>query len=154
MQIVDSFTVGAPVEQVWAFLFDLDRMSRCVPRVETIAQLDDRTYRGVIRVKVGAIAATFSGTATLTEVEPPQRMAATLQAEDKTVASLVLGAFASTLVPVDGGTEVRYQMDVSLRGRLAQFGTAVVQATTRRMTAEFTQKLRAGLEGGAQGGPA
>ncbi len=142
MLIADTFTVEAPIETVWSFFFDLDRMRQSVPGVESIDRLDDRTYRGRIRVKVGAISASFGGLATITELEPPTRMTAQLQGEDKTVASFVQGTFRSSLRPVEAGTEVSYQMDVNLRGRLAQFGTAVVNATAKKMTAEFTGRLR------------
>jgi carbon monoxide dehydrogenase subunit G len=97
---------------------------------------------------VGAISAAFGGTATLTDLEPPTRLAARLNGEDKSVASIVQGTFASTLRAVPGGTEVNYQMDVSLRGRLAQFGTAAVNSTARKMTAEFTARLREVLVNG------
>lgn len=158
MLIADTFSVEAPIEAVWNFFFDVERMRQSVPGVETIEQVDDRTYRGRIRVKVGAISASFGGSATLTEVEPPTRLAALLQGEDKSVASVVQGTFASTLRPVDGGTEVNYQMDVNLRGRLAQFGTAAVNSTAKRLTAEFTARLRdvlvTGTAAGAEGPPA
>lgn len=145
MQIADSFQVEAPIEAVWGFFFDLERMRQSMPGVESIEQVDASTYRGRIRVKVGAIAASFGGLATITDLEAPTRLAARLQGEDKTVASFVQGTFTSNLRPVDGGTEVTYQMDVNLRGRLAQFGTAVVNATARKMSAEFTSRLRAML---------
>ncbi len=155
MQIADSFTVEAPIEAVWGFFFDLDRMRQAVPGVESIEPVDADTYRGRIRVKVGAIAASFGGLATITDKDPPQRLAARLQGEDKTVASFVQGTFTSSLRPVPAGTEVTYQLDVTLRGRLAQFGTAVVNATAKKMKAEFTSRLRAALvEGGAGPGPA
>jgi carbon monoxide dehydrogenase subunit G len=147
MQVNDSFTVAAPIEKVWEFLLDIDRMSKCVPGLQSVTKVDDRTYRGAVKVKVGVIGATFTGTATITEMQPPNKLAASLQADDKGIASLVQGVFSSTLVPIEGGTEVQYQMDVNMRGRLAQFGTAAILSTTKKMTADFTQKVRMSLEG-------
>ncbi len=146
MQIGDSFVVRAPLEKVWAFLFDIERMSQCVPGVESIEVVDDKTYRGKLKIKVGPIAAAFGGTVTLTEVEPPRRVVASLEGDDKSSASVVKATFTSTLSPVGGGTEVAYQVDMNLRGRLAQFGGPVIGATAKKMTAEFAKNMGAKLE--------
>src|SRR5574342_420962 len=146
MQIADSFVVGAPPEEVWAFLFDLKQMGECVPGLASVEKVDEKTYRGTLKVKVGPVAAAFGGTATLTEFDPPRRMAAVLEGDDKLIASLVKTSFLSTLTAVEAGTEVAYQMEVNLRGRLAQFGTTVVRATAKKMTAEFAQNVRTRLE--------
>lgn len=146
MQITDTFTVQAPVADVWSFLLDMERMSRCVPGVETVEALDENTYRGVLKLRLGPLAATFKGLVTLTEVDPPRRLVATVTAEDPAIASTVKSSFTSTLKPLDGGTEVTYEMEINLRGRLAQFGTAVVRGTAKKMTAQFADNVRAQIE--------
>jgi carbon monoxide dehydrogenase subunit G len=146
VHIADSFVVRAPLETVWQFLFDVERMSRCVPGVEAVEAVDDRTYRGKLRVKVGPISAAFGGTVTLTEVDAPRRVVASVEADDKASASMVRATFSATLAAVEGGTQVAYQMDVNLRGRLAQFGAAVIGGTARKMTADFAEQVRAQLE--------
>lgn len=146
MKITDSFTIQAPVETVWDFLLDIERMSLCVPGVESVEKVDDSNYQGVLRLKIGPISTTFKGMVELTEVERPHHLVASISGDDKAKGSVVKAAFESTLVPVDGGTQVNYQLDLNLRGRLAQFGSAVITATTKKMTAEFTKNLRAILE--------
>lgn len=146
MKITDSFTIQAPVETVWDFLLDIERMSQCVPGVESVEAVDETTYRGKLRLKIGPISTTFKGLAELTEVEPPHRLVASISGDDKAKGSTVKASFEANLVAVEGGTQVNYQMDLNLRGRLAQFGSAVVTATSKKMTAEFTKNLRAALE--------
>jgi carbon monoxide dehydrogenase subunit G len=147
VQIADSFVVHAALEKVWDLLFDIERMGRCVPGVESIERVDDKTYRGKLKVKVGPIAAAFYGTAVLTEIDPPRSVVASLEGDDKSIASFVKATFISTLSPTEDGTEVAYQMDMNLRGRLGQFGTAVLGATAKKMTAEFAKNVTAQLEG-------
>jgi len=146
VQISDSFAIHAPPETVWRFLFDIERVSQCVPGVESVEVVDAKTYHGRLKVKVGPVTATFGGTATLTEVDPPRRIVAEIEADDRAIASGVKAAFSSTLTPAAGGTEVAYEMTLHMRGRLAQFGGAVVGATAKKMTAEFAQNVRAKLE--------
>ncbi len=146
MQINGSFKVAAAPDTVWQFLFDVERMAQCMPGVESIEALDDKTYRGVLKVKLGPISAAFSGTATLSEVDAPQRLVALIEGSDKTIASAVRATFTAVLSPAEGGTRMTYEMEVNIRGRLAQFGSAVIGATAKKMTAEFAKNMRLELE--------
>jgi len=146
MQIKDSFTINAPQEKVWELLFDIPRLGQCVPGIESVEVVDDKTYRGKLVVKVGPIKSQFSGVVTLTEVEPPQRIVGAVEGDDKTSASSIKATFSGTLAAVEAGTEAAFVVDLSLRGRLAQFGGPVISATAKKLTAEFAKNLRAQLE--------
>jgi uncharacterized protein len=146
MKIKDSFIINAPQEKVWDLLFDIPRLSQCVPGIESVEVVDENTYRGKLVVRVGPIKSQFSGTVTLTEVAPPQMIAGTVEGDDRASASSVKAGFSGTLAPVETGTEAAFVVDVNLRGRLAQFGGPVISATARKLTAEFAKNLRAQLE--------
>src|SRR4051794_11531348 len=77
--IVDQrVTVAAPPEKVWDFVMDVPpapprtkrsgisggagpAVSRCVPGTEDVSRLDDDTYAGTLRVKVGPISLRLAG---------------------------------------------------------------------------------------------
>ena len=146
MQIKDSFVVNAPQDKVWELMFDIPRLSKCVPGIESVEVDDDKTYRGKLVVKVGPIKSEFMGTVVLTEVVAPHRIAGTVDGDDKSSASSVKANFSGTLSAVENGTEAAFVVDVNLRGRLAQFGGPVITATAKKLTAEFAKNLRAQLE--------
>lgn len=146
MQIKDSFVINAPQEKVWDLLFDIPRLSKCVPGIESVEVVDDKTYRGKLVVKVGPIKSEFTGTVTLAEIAAPNRIAGTVDGDDKASASMVKASFSGTLTPVENGTEAAFVVDVNLRGRLAQFGGPVINATAKKLTAEFAKNLRTQLE--------
>ena len=146
MQIKDSFVIKASQEKVWEFLFDIPKLSQCVPGIESVEVVDDRTYRGKLVVKVGPIRSEFGGTVILTEVDAPNRIAGTVEGDDKSSASSVKATFSGTLTTVEDGTEAAFQVDANLRGRLAQFGGPVIAATAKKLTAEFAKNLRVQLE--------
>ena len=146
MQIKDSFVINAPQEKVWEFLFDIPKLSKCVPGVESVEVVDDKTYRGRLVVKVGPIKSSFGGTVNLTEVDPPNRIAGTVEGDDKSSASSVKASFTGTLKTIEGGTEAAFEVEANLRGRLAQFGGPVITATAKKLTAEFAKNLREQLE--------
>jgi carbon monoxide dehydrogenase subunit G len=146
MQIKDSFTIAAPQEKVWEIMFDIPRLSQCVPGIESVEVVDDKTYRGKLVIKVGPIKSQFSGTVTLTDVVEPHKIEGTVEGDDKASMSSVKAGFTGTLTPVNTGTEAAFVIDVNLRGRLAQFGGPVISATAKKITAEFAKNLRAQLE--------
>jgi hypothetical protein len=146
MIIEETFTIDAPIQQVWDFFFDLDRMSKCVPGAQA-TQLDASNYEGALQVKVGPIGATFSGSVAITSQTPPTAMEATLKAKDTATGSIVQGKFTSALQAVSPGqTEIHYIADVTIRGKLGQFGQTVIQDTARRLSGEFLTCIKAYLE--------
>src|SRR3989304_5930594 len=107
MQIKDSFVIKAPQEKVWEFLFDIPKLSQCVPGIESVEVVDDKTYRGKLVVKVGPIRSEFGGTVILTEVDAPNRIAGTVEGDDKSSASPGKATFSGTLTTVEGGADGR-----------------------------------------------
>ena len=146
MLIKDSFVIHAPQQQVWDFLFDIPKLSQCIPGIESVEALDDKIFRGKLVAKVGPIKSEFNGKVFLTEVDAPNRIAGTVEGDDKSSASSVKATFTGMLTPIDGGTEAAFQVDANLRGRLAQFGGPVITATAKKLTAEFARNLREQLE--------
>jgi carbon monoxide dehydrogenase subunit G len=146
MQIKDSFVINAPQETVWDFLFDIPKLSQCIPGIESLEVVDDRTYRGKLVVKVGPIKSEFTGKVILTEVEAPNRIAGTVEGDDRASASSIKATFTGTLNPAADRTEAAFEVDANLRGRLAQFGGPVITATAKKLTAEFAKCLKEKLE--------
>lgn len=147
MIIEGSFPLQAPIEKVWDYLIDLQELSACLPGVDKVEKSGDNAYTGVVTVKVGPISSTFQGSVDLVVVEPPTLLKARLQGKDRNTASLVTGEFSSELHPLAGGsTEVHYRFDLAIRGRLGQFGQAVILDTARQLTDEFVTCIRTRLE--------
>jgi carbon monoxide dehydrogenase subunit G len=146
MLIKDSFLINAPQQKVWDFLFDIPRLSQCLPGIESVEVVDEKNYRGRLVVKVGPIKSAFTGAVKLTEVDPPNRIAGTVEGDDKASASSVKASFTGTLNATEGGTEAAFEVEANLRGRLAQFGGPVITATAKKLTAEFAKCLRERLE--------
>jgi carbon monoxide dehydrogenase subunit G len=147
MIIEGKFAIQAPIQQVWSFLVDLERVSACMPGVEKVSQTDDKTYNGTVTVKVGPIGTSFQGNVVKTEEQAPNLLKARLQGRDAKTASMVTGEFVSELSETaDGQTEVNYKFDIAIRGHLGQFGQAVILDTARQLTDEFVACVRARIE--------
>lgn len=146
MIIRETFDVEIPLEQVWTFLQDVPRLAACVPGVEQVEEIGPEQYRGRLAVRIGPLSARFEGMVRITRREPPTCLEAEIEGRDGASGSWVKTAFRGTLEPIEEGTRLACEVNLTLRGRLAQFGSAVFEATTRRMIAEFAQRLREALE--------
>jgi len=145
MLIKNAFIVAASLDAVWDFLQDIPRVGRCVPGAESVVEVEADVYRGRLQARVGPLAASFGGQVTIVERVPRERLTALLEGDDKSSASFVKAKFTGYLAPVDGGTQLTYEVDLALRGRLAQFGFAVFQGVAKKMTAEFARRLQQAL---------
>jgi carbon monoxide dehydrogenase subunit G len=146
MLIEHTFSVNVPHQTLWDFLFDIPRVSACMPGVDNVESTDPNTYIGKFKVKIGPIAAEFGGKVTLLEVDAPRRLVARAEGTDARTASLVAANFSSTLNPTsESQTEVAYQIDVAVRGVLGRYGQGVMREVAKAMTAQFARCIEAQL---------
>jgi carbon monoxide dehydrogenase subunit G len=103
--IQQTFHVSAPPDRVWTFLTDPYQVVECLPGATITSQVDDRTYEGMVTVKVGPVTATYKGTVRFERVDP-----ARLEAEIVGRGQDVKGKggaelrMLNRLVPLDSGT--------------------------------------------------
>ena len=146
MRIQDSFTVEAPLEVVWDFLQDIPRVAACMPGLESVEQIGPDEYKAAFKVSVGPVKAKFAGKATIVERLAPVKIAARIEGNDRTSATSVKADFTGRLSGAGAGTLMEVDMEVALRGRLAQFGSAVMIATSKKLTATFADRVRKAIE--------
>lgn len=138
MRIEERFVLDASPEATFEFLSEVDRVSQCVPGVEGLRRRDDGTYEAQLRAEVGPIRAVFAGSLELTP-RPPAQLTARGRGRDRTSGSRVEVTFDARLSPLDGAqrTTVDSVADVTIRGRLGQFGTGVIRATATELIRDF-----------------
>jgi uncharacterized protein len=143
----DKVTVKAPAAKVWDFLLDPQCIASCMPGVENVTQVDDRTFDAAISASVGPISGKFNFRAHIVESQPPTEMAAEINGTDSVTKSPLHATMAMTLDPVGPAeTLLRYRSTVEVKGRLAILGDMVLRATAALIIEEATRRLRAQLE--------
>ena len=148
MQLENSFTVSAPPERVFAYLLDVNKVVGCVPGAELTEVVDDTTFKGKVKIKVGPITVAYSGTARITGRDDAGH-SATLEAEGReTTGQGSARAKALMAVTADGdGSVVRITTDYTVAGRVAQFGRGVMEDVSRRIVNEMASCIKANVEG-------
>ncbi|HEX3244243.1 MAG TPA: SRPBCC domain-containing protein [Chloroflexota bacterium] len=147
MNFEGTISINSPRTKVWDLLLDIDRFAACVPGVESVTQVDDKTFDGVIQAAVGPMSGKFSFRAQIVETTPPREMVTELNGTDSVTKSTVSSSTTMTLEALsDQQTELRYVSTVDIRGRLAILGDMVMRATATLMLEEFGNRVRRELE--------
>lgn len=143
----DKIIINAPAAKVWDFLLDPNCIAACMPGVENVTQIDDRTFDAAIAASVGPISGKFNFRAHIVESNPPTEMAAQVDGQDSVTKSPLTARVAMTLTPLAAAqTALAYRATVEVKGRLAILGDMVLRATAALMMEEATRRLRAQLE--------
>ena len=147
MKIEGKFTMKAPVQQVWDFLLAPGTLVSCIPGAEKMEPVDDKTWEGVVKQKVGPISVKLGFTQSLTEVDPPKHIKAVGRGSAAGGAGTFTQETIVDLKEIAGGeVEVAYSSNVSLVGRLATFGERIMRAKVNKVGNEFIQNLQNKLE--------
>ncbi|MDP9343385.1 MAG: SRPBCC domain-containing protein [Actinomycetota bacterium] len=144
MRVEQTFTVPEARERVWRFFeTEVERVTRCIPGVESFEDLGEDRYRVRITQKVGSIGATFDLKARLDRKDPMNAF------EFSAVGRSVKGAAGDmrsknrlNLAEAEGGrTTLTVTSDVALGGMLGSLGYRVVVSKTRDVTDQFVHNV-------------
>src|ERR671937_830639 len=147
MKLEQSFTVTAPIEQVWAMLIDVERVAPCLPGAEVTGQAPDGSYEGSFSVKLGPATAAYRGHLKMDSLDEASRTA-TMHANgtDKRGQGGAHAVIVSTMRQEGDETTVDVVTDFSITGRLTRFGRGgMIEDISKRLMRDFAQCLQATL---------
>jgi len=145
--IEDSFTVRTPVDRLWAFIQDVERIAPCMPGAELTEVVDDHTWKGKVHVKFGPVQMAFSGTVVMEEMDDAAHRA-TLAAKgtEQRGKGVANAKVESWLEPAgDDGTTVHIRSDISITGAAAQLSRGLLPEVSKLLTKQFAACLESRL---------
>jgi carbon monoxide dehydrogenase subunit G len=143
MQLVNEFSVDAPIDIAWSTLTDIPRVVECIPGAALDGHEGD-DYRAHVAVKVGPVGLTLSGTATVVSRDDDRHemvvrgLASDRKGNGSAEATVTMSARDGA-----GRTAVTVRTDLELGGRIAQFGNGVITQVSNRILAQFARRLNA-----------
>ncbi len=151
MNITEEFTVTQPIASVWSLFRDVPELSRCLPGAEVTADNGDGSFDGRVSVKLGPIAASFDGTATVTFDDAAHTSHIKGRGVDRSGGSQGSVEVTVHLTETEHGrTDVTIDASVTLAGPIAQFGrTGLVNEVSRRLIEDFSACLQAKVDAGS-----
>ena len=157
MELTNEFRVSVPVDRAWAVLTDVETIAPCMPGAE-LQEIEGDEYRGVVKIKVGPITAQYKGKATFVS-QDQQKHVAVLRAEGRDTRGQgnASATITATLEPAGDATDVKVVTDLTVTGKVAQFGRGVLADVSAKLLKQFvecleTDLLTADAEPGTSGG--
>ncbi len=149
MQIQDEFRVNLPLEQAWLVLLDVERIAPCLPGAQ-LQEIEGDEYRGIVKVKVGPITAQYKGTAKI-EVADVDARRVVIRASGRDTRGQGNASATVTLdMRADGeGTAITVDTDLSITGKVAQFGRGVLGDVSAKLLGQFVENLERDVLNGA-----
>ncbi len=153
MELANEFTVAVPIDEAWDVLTDVARIAPAMPgaKLETV---EGDEYRGAVKVKVGPVTAEYKGTATFLERDPVAHRAV-LRAEGRETRGQgnATATITATLESDGPTTRVSVVTDLTITGRVAQFGRGVLADVSNKLLGQFVASLETTVLGGGANPP-
>jgi carbon monoxide dehydrogenase subunit G len=139
--------VRAPIATVWQFMLDPQRVAACMPGAVLEQVVDERTFLGAIKVKIGAITTSYKGRLQLTDVDEAGHRIRMKGEGRETSGGTAKASLASHMKSLpDGGTEVVAEASVDLTGRIMQVGRGMIQGVSHQLFLQFVAAAQSQLE--------
>ena len=139
MDMTGTQHIDSPRDVVWAALNDVEVLRQSIPGCQSIEKVSDTEMNAKATLKVGPVKAAFTGKVTLSDLDPPNGY--TITGEGSGAAGFAKGSAVVRLVEGGGATTLNYQVKAQVGGKLAQLGSRLIDATAKKLTAEFFEKF-------------
>ena len=143
MLIEEKFAVKSPVQKIWESLLNPEIVGLCIPGCEKVETINDKEYDSIIKAKVGFIAVRFKIHTVIEEIVPYKLIRTAGEGNELHR----LGHFKQkTTIHFnelsENETEVSYQSEVSIVGKLATFGDRILKAKAKEVGKEFADAVQ------------
>jgi len=138
VELDHSFTSEKPIDETWEAILDLERLVPCVEGGSVLERTGPDAVRAEIKVKMGAMSMTFTGTVEVIEQDPAEHRAV-MQVKSREAGGQGYANADVTFALSDGGGTIHTAAQIS--GKAASMGEGVVVSVLDALIKDFTQKL-------------
>lgn len=141
MELTNEFEVAVPVEKAWAVLTDIERIAPCLPGAQ-LREVQGDEYRGAVKIKVGPITTSYDGAIRFTELDEVAHRAV-MKAEGRETRGQgnVSAVITATMSSIGDVTKVVVATDLTISGKVAQFGRGVLGDVSAKLLDQFVVNL-------------
>src|SRR6266516_5751549 len=121
MEFSGTQTIAAPIEKVWSYLLDVNKVAACAPGFQSLEELGDEHWKAVVGVGVGAVKAKFTLDVTRPEMQELELMV--VKGRGKAPGSAVDLSGNMHLIAIDDSqTQMNWKATVVVSGTIASVG--------------------------------
>jgi len=153
MKFEKEISVSAPPDRVWAFLWDVERVARCLPGCRDVRTVvPHKRYEAVVGERVGPFKVEFPLEIQVLEVDAPRRLRAVAAGRDSSVGSSLRVSLDLQVEAQGTGSRLMINSDATILGKLATLGHGIIQHKADGTMTQFAEAMRKELETGEQTG--
>jgi uncharacterized protein len=146
MKFQGNLLITRPVEKVWEFLWDVEKLSRCIPGCQGVKTVKEREkYELSIQDSVGPITVQFELLADVKKLEPLKRIELAMEGKDSKAGGM-RQTMTLALAPKGNDTQVEFETDVNVFGRLGTLGYPFVKKKAESVIKEFGDNVKGAIE--------
>jgi uncharacterized protein len=146
MEFDNTFTVEAPIDEVWDAMLDVERVAPCVPGASVIEQTGDNAYKVAIKVKLGPVSMTYRGDVEVVESDAGARRAVmSAKAKESRGQGTADATVEMRLSQENGATHGAIHTHVAISGKAAAMGQGIIGDVSARLIDTFAGNLAAML---------
>jgi carbon monoxide dehydrogenase subunit G len=138
VELDHSFSTGKPIDETWEAILDLERLVPCVEGGSVLERTGPESVKAEIKVKMGAMSMTFTGTVEVVEQDAGEHRAV-MQVKSKEAGGQGYANADVTFALSDGGGTIHTAAQIT--GKAASMGEGVVVSVLDALIKDFTGKL-------------
>ena len=152
MQFENTCVVRVPRQKLWDFLIVVPNVAACLPGVEEVNALSEKDYTGMVGLKMGIVKLKLRGKITVESIDSNRyETSLVLQAADRKISGLIQGKMGMRLDEIaEEETKLTVQTEVSLLGKIGEFGQGLIKKKADQMMAAFAATLVSKVSGEPQ----
>ena len=145
VKLEKRYPVPVEAERAWRVLRDVRAVAACMPGASITEQVDEKRYKGAVKVKVGPANAQFGGDIEVLGLDEPLRRIQLLGKGADRGGSTASMNLTATIEPGESGNDsvLVGAADVIVNGRFAQFGGRMMTQVSEMILGQFADNFRA-----------
>jgi len=145
MDMQGSKALAVTQAQAWDALNDPDILKACIAGCDKLEATGPGQYAVGMAVKIGPVAARFTGKIHLTEVQAPESYTLNFEGQGG-AAGFGKGQAQVRLQPQGSGCELAYTVRAQVGGKIAQLGQRLIDGVARGMAEDFFKRFDAEMQ--------
>jgi uncharacterized protein len=140
VELEHQFSTSKPIDASYAAILDLDRVIPCVEGGSVLERTAPESARAEIRIKMGAMALTYTGTVEIVEQDPDAHRVV-MSVKSKEAGGQGHANADVVFALSDGGGTIHTKAQIT--GTAASMGEGVMQGVLDALIKDFSGKLAA-----------
>ncbi len=139
MKLSGSYQINLSKQKVWEALNDPEILKKAIPGCEEFKKNSDTEFTATATNKIGPFNASFTGDIELTDLDPPNSYKIT--GSGNSPVGFASGEATVKLEDNDKGTNLIYEVEANVGGKIAQVGSRLIDMTAKKMADVFFGKF-------------